>query len=184
MHPPYELNAGILELVTSISEMIGEVNANFLDKQSPQLRNQNKIKTIHSSLQIEGNALTVEQITALIENKKVIGPKWDILEVQNAIKVYNTVELFKSTSETSFLKAHKILMNGLIDSPGKYRTKGVGIVKGKKVTHVAPPAKLVSALMKDLFTGYLKKINSIIKFHHKFEIPGYRFLLSLLDQRK
>ncbi|SCY99597.1 hypothetical protein SAMN02927903_03294, partial [Flavobacterium caeni] len=87
MKPPYDLNQNILELITAISEMIGEVNANYLNKQSPTLRKQNKIKTIHSSLQIEGNTLSEEQITALIENKKVIGPEKDIIEVLNAIKV-------------------------------------------------------------------------------------------------
>lgn len=57
---------------------IGEVNANFLEKPSPQLRKQNKIRTIYSSFKIEGNTLTEEQITALIENKRVIGPQKDI----------------------------------------------------------------------------------------------------------
>lgn len=88
MQPSYDITSRILKLVTSISEKIGEVNANYLDKQSPQLRKQNKIKTIHSSLQIEGNTITEEQITALIENKRIIGPKKDVLEVLNAIKVY------------------------------------------------------------------------------------------------
>lgn len=75
MKPPYEITPKILKSITSISEKIGEVNANYLTKQSPQLRKQNRIKTIHSSLKIEGNTLTEEQITALIENKRVIGPK-------------------------------------------------------------------------------------------------------------
>lgn len=172
MKPPYELNANILELISSISEMIGEVNANFLNKQSPTLRKQNKIKTIQSSLQIEGNTLSEEQITALIENKKVIGPQKDILEVLNAIKVYDELESFKSTSEKDFLSAHKTLMQGLIEQPGKYRTKGVGIVKGSEVAHVAPPATNVAFLMKDLF-GYLKSnelhlIKSCV-FHYEME---------------
>jgi Fic family protein len=81
MIPPYETTSKILKLITSISEKIGEVNANYLSKQSPQLRKQNRIKTIQSSLQIEGNSLSEEQITALIENKHVVGPEKDILEV-------------------------------------------------------------------------------------------------------
>ncbi|MFY0482283.1 Fic family protein [Flavobacterium sp. PLA-1-15] len=172
MKPPYELNANILELISSIAEMIGEVNANFLNKQSPTLRKQNKIKTIQSSLQIEGNTLSEEQITALIENKKVIGPQKDILEVLNAIKVYDNLQSFKSTSEKDFLSAHKILMQSLIEQPGKYRTKGVGIVKGSEVAHVAPPAANVAFVMKDLF-GYLKSnelhlIKSCV-FHYEME---------------
>jgi Fic family protein len=93
MKPPYDITPEILKLLTSISEKLGEVNANYLNKQSPQLRKQNRIKTIHSSLQIEGNTLTEEQITALIENKRIIGPKKDVLEVLNAIKVYEKLIL-------------------------------------------------------------------------------------------
>ena len=103
MKPPYEITQTILKLITSISEKIGEVNANYLNKQSPTLRKQNKIKTIHSSLQIEGNTLSQEQITALIENKRVIGPEKDVIEVLNAIKVYENLESFKATDEKSFL---------------------------------------------------------------------------------
>ena len=130
MKPPYDITPLILKLISSISEKIGEVNANYLNKQSPQLRKQNKIRTIHSSLQIEGNTLTENQITALIENKRIVGPEKDILEVINAIKVYEQLELFDSLNEKSFLKAHQLLMNKLIEKAGKYRTKGVGIVKG------------------------------------------------------
>lgn len=172
MKPPYELTPVILELVTSVSEMIGEVNANYLNKQSPSLRKQNKIKTIHSSLQIEGNTLNEEQITALIENKRVIGPEKDIAEVLNAIKVYDSLESFKSSSEKTFLKAHRLLMQGLIENPGKYRTKGVGIVKGSQVAHVAPPAENVRFLMEDLFKYLESKEIALIKscvFHYEME---------------
>jgi len=75
MSPPYNITPFILKLIASISEKIGEINANFLDKPSPTLRKQNKIKTIHASLKIEGNTLTEKQITALLENKRVVGPK-------------------------------------------------------------------------------------------------------------
>jgi len=173
MNPPYEITQTILKLITSISEKIGEVNANYLNKQSPTLRKQNKIKTIHSSLQIEGNTLSQEQITALIENKRVIGPEKDVTEVLNAIKVYENLESFKASDEKSFLNAHQIMMKGLIANPGKYRNKSVGIVKGLEVAHVAPPFENVPFLMKDLFT-YLKKSDEIalIKscvFHYEME---------------
>lgn len=81
MKPPYNITPNILKLISTISEKIGEVNAKFLVKTNPTLRKQNQIKTIHSSLNIEGNSLSEEQITAIIENKKVIGPKKDIREV-------------------------------------------------------------------------------------------------------
>lgn len=173
MKPPYEITQTILKLITSISEKIGEVNANYLNKQSPTLRKQNKIKTIHSSLQIEGNTLSQEQITALIENKRVIGPEKDITEVLNAIKAYENLESFKAPDEKSFLNAHQIMMKGLIANPGKYRNKSVGIVKGLEVAHVAPPFENVPFLMKDLFT-YLKKSDEIVLikscvFHYEME---------------
>ena len=173
MKPPYDITPKILKLISSISEKIGEVNANYLTKQSPQLRKQNRIKTIHSSLKIEGNTLTEEQITALIENKKVIGPEKDVLEVLNAIKVYEKLNSYKFSSDKSFLKAHLELMNGSIESAGKYRKQGVGIVKGTIVEHIAPPFESVPHLMKDLFE-YLKDSDelTLIKscvFHYEIE---------------
>ena len=173
MKPPYEYNSKILKLITSISEKIGEANANYLSKPSPQLRRHNKIKTIHSSLKIEGNTLTQEQVTALIENKRVIGPKKDVLEVLNAIKVYDNLAVYDPFTQKSFLKAHKHLMEGLIDNAGIYRHRGVGIFQGTRVAHVAPPAANVPALMNDLFR-YLRNPEelTLIKscvFHYEME---------------
>ena len=173
MKPPYDITPRVLKLISSISEKIGEVNATYLSKQSPQLRKQNRIKTIQSSLQIEGNTLTTEQITALIENKRVIGPKKDITEVQNAIQVYDELISYKPHSEKAFLKAHAALMKDLLDPVGKYRNQSVGIVKGEKLEHVAPPFQNVPYLMKDLF-AYLKDSDelTLIKscvFHYEME---------------
>jgi Fic family protein len=173
MKPPYDITPLILQLVSSISLKLGAVHARNLEKHSPQLRKHNRIKTIHASLQIEGNTLSEEQITALIENKRVIGPQKDIREVMNAIGVYKDLPQFRSTDEHSFLKAHKILMEGLAAKPGKYRVSGVGIVKGVQVTHLAPPADKVPGLMKDLFQ-YLKKTNELVLikscvFHYETE---------------
>ena len=173
MNPPYEITSSILKLITSISEKIGEVNANLLNRPSPKLRKQNRIKTIHSSLKIEGNTLTEEQITALLENKRVIGPKKDVIEVLNAIKIYENLENYSPFSEKSFLKAHLNLMEGLIEEPGKYRKQGVGIVKGSKIEHLAPPFENVPYLMNNLFK-YLKESDEIelIKscvFHYEME---------------
>ncbi len=173
MKPPYDITPKILKLVSSISEKIGEVNANYLSKQSPQLRKQNRIKTIQSSLQIEGNTLTEDQITALIENKRIIGPEKDILEVLNAIKVYNDINTYKQYSERDFLKAHALLMKGLVEPAGKYRNQSVGIVKGDQIEHIAPPSQNVPPLMKNLF-AYLKDDEdlTLIKscvFHYEME---------------
>ncbi|MBD8082530.1 Fic family protein [Chryseobacterium caseinilyticum] len=173
MKPPYQITPQILSLISAISQKIGEINANYLIKNNPQLRKQNQIKTIHSSLSIEGNTLSLDQITAILENKKVVGPQKDILEVLNALQVYEQLNKLKFGSEKDYLKAHKILMNGLIENSGKYRTQGVGILKGSQVEHIAPPSDLVPYLMKDLFV-YLndKSEISLIKscvFHYEME---------------
>lgn len=173
MKPPYEITPEILKLIVSVSEKIGEVNAKYLVKQNPTLRKQNKIKTIHSSLSIEGNTLSEEQITAILENKRVVGPQKDITEVLNTLEVYDNLSSLKYQSEKDFLKAHKLLMKNLIEYPGTYRKKGVGIVKGGKIEHIAPPYQNVPFLMKDLFE-YLKDKSeiSLIKscvFHYEME---------------
>ncbi|TXD83395.1 Fic family protein [Subsaximicrobium wynnwilliamsii] len=173
MKPPYEITPEILKCITSISEKVGEINANYLNRPSPKLRKQNKIKTIHASLKIEGNSLTEEQVTALIENKRVIGPEKDILEVLNAIEIYENLGHYNPNNEKSFLKAHQNLMKLLIEASGRYRKQSVGIVKGSKVQHLAPPFKNVSFLMKDLFE-YLKDSEEIVLikscvFHYEME---------------
>lgn len=173
MNPPYEITSLILKYIASISEKIGEINAKYLVKTNPILRKQNKIKTIHSSLRIEGNVLSEQQITAILENKRVVGPEKDIAEVLNALEIYKNLNTLNHHSEKDFLKAHRILMKSLINNPGKYRASGVGIVKGSKLEHIAPPSQNVPFLMKDLF-NYLKEKSEIalIKscvFHYEME---------------
>ncbi|SFJ20514.1 Fic family protein [Myroides guanonis] len=173
MKPPYEITSEILKYIASISEKIGEISARYLIKSDPILRKQNQIKTIHSSLSIEGNTLTEEQITAILENKRVIGPQKDIVEVLNALEIYKNIRKLKASNEKDFLKAHKCLLKNLIQNPGEYRKQGVGIVKGTKVEHIAPPFENVPFLMKDLFE-YLKDKSelTLIKscvFHYELE---------------
>lgn len=173
MKPPYHITSEILQFVASISEKIGEVNSAHLYKPPTELRKKNRIKTIQSSLEIEGNTLTEEQITDLLNNKRILAPQKDILEVQNAIKVYQKLDQFNVFELKSLLEAHGILMNDLIKNAGTLRKTSVGIVKGDKVAHVAPPGEMVNGLIKDLLL-YLKTDNDIalIKscvFHYEFE---------------
>jgi len=173
MKPPYQITNKIIELIASISEKIGEVNSAYLYKPPTELRKRNRVKTIQSSLEIEGNSLSLEQVTAILDNKRVIAPKKDILEVKNAIKVYANLDSFNPTSLTSFCKAHSMLMHELIDNPGKIRTKPVGIIKGSVITHVAPPGNIVKSLLTDLF-DYLKKDKDLLLikscvFHYETE---------------
>lgn len=173
MKPPYHINAAILQLVVSISEKIGAVNAAYLYKPPAELRKKNRIKTIQSSLGIEGNTLNIEQVTALFENKRVLGPEKEIIEVKNAIAVYERLDKLSAFKLSSFLKAHGLLMKGLIDRPGSLRSKAVGIVKGARLAHLAPPGAQVKPLLNNLFS-YLNKdpdpilIKSCV-FHYELE---------------
>jgi Fic family protein len=160
-------------MVSSVSECVGQINAKFLDKPSPQLRKKNRIKTIHASLSIEGNTLTEDQISTVMESNRVVGPVKDVREVLNAIQVYDQLGTFDPTSVKSILKAHEALMDGLVPDSGSFRKQGVGIMAGDRMAHMAPPAKNVPHLMNDLF-AYLRSSEEIglIKscvFHYEFE---------------
>jgi Fic family protein len=173
MKPPYTVTSKIMMLISTISQQLGEINGAGMHRPKTELRKLNRIKTIQSSLEIEGNTLTEAQITALLDNKRVLAPEKDILEVKNAIELYSGIRNFNALKLKDLNNAHKILMTGLADNAGKFRTTNVGIVKGSKVEHLAPPGGMVNGLMKDLF-AYLKNdpdlllIKSCV-FHYEFE---------------
>lgn len=173
LKPPYTLTTFILKRIASISEKIGEIRTAHLHQLPTELRKRNRIKTIQSSLEIEGNTLSIEQITALLDNKRVIAPEKDIKEVQNAISAYDKLDNYKAYSVPSLCNAHKILMRDLVEKPGTLRTTDVGIVKGSQVTHIAPPPNLVKSLLNNLF-DYVQNdpelllIKSCV-FHYEFE---------------
>ena len=173
MQPPYQLTPEILRLIARISETLGKIQALKLDRPAPRLRKENRIKTIQSSLGIEGNTLSVDQVTALLENKRVVAPKKDLLEVQNAIRVYAQLAFFDPHSISSFLNAHAMLMHQLTPDAGSLRSNEVGIMAGNSLAHMAPPATRVPQLMEDLF-AYVKDspelplIKSCV-FHYELE---------------
>ncbi len=171
--PPYQLSPVIFSLATSIAEKLGVIKSGSLQYPRAALRKDNQIKTIQSTLAIEGNSLNLKQVTALLENKRVLAPLKDILEVKNAIAVYEQLGMLEPFRLSSFLKAHKQMMKGLVKSAGAFRSGGVGIVKGTKLEHLPPPAARVKPLMKDLFS-YLKNDSDplLIKscvFHYEME---------------
>ena len=173
MNPIYKITPYILAKVASISEKLGEIKAARLHRPPTELRKRNRIRTIHSSLVIEGNTLTFDQVTALLEKKRVIAPLKDITEVKNAIRVYENIGLFDPFSIESLCEAHQILMDGLVENAGRLRNKSVGIMKGKQLAHVAPSGTLVKSLLNDLF-GYLENDDEILLvkscvFHYEFE---------------
>jgi Fic family protein len=164
IHKYYEGTSQIINLSTEIGRLLGIVDATHLRKPPTELRRKNKVKTIRASLAIEGNTLSEEQITAIIDNKRVIGPTTDIKEVENAIVAYDNLSNFDPFSKKSYLKAHKMLMSGLTEMAGQFRTGSVGVVQGDRIAHLAPPGWNVDNLMTNLFE-YLKtgEDNLIIK---------------------
>ena len=171
--PPFEITSKIIELISNISEKIGEINYIHDNPYHIKLRKENRIRTIHSSLAIENNSLSLKQITAIIDGKHVLGNPNEIKEVKNSIQAYDLLLSLNPYNEKDLLKAHKLMMQDLVEINGKYRTDGVGIFDGEKVVHLAPPASRVSELMGDLFK-WLKEsdIHPLIKscvFHYEFE---------------
>ena len=171
--PPFEITSKIIELISNISEKIGEINSLQDSPYHVKLRKENRIKTIHSSLAIENNSLSIKQITAIIDGKRVLGNPNEIKEVKNSIQAYDLLLSLNPYKEKDLLKAHKLMMQDLAARNGKYRTDGVGIFDGEKVVHMAPPADRVPELMGDLFE-WLKTsdVHPLIKscvFHYEFE---------------
>lgn len=172
--PPFRITNKILELAQGIGHELGLLSGAKLDLLPITLRKTNQIKTIQSSLAIEGNTLSIDQVTAVIEGKRVLASKKDIVEVNNSIKLYDNLRKFNPLSMDDLLKAHKLLMQGLIQDNGIWRSSGVGIFKEDKITHIAPPANRVLLLMNQLF-DFINKNNDIawlIKacvFHYELE---------------
>lgn len=171
--PPFEITSKTIELISNISEKIGEINYLQNNPYHIRLRKENRIKTIHSSLAIENNSLSLLQITAIIEGKHVLGNPNEIKEVKNSIQAYDLLLTLNPYNEKDLLKAHKLMMQDLVDRNGKYRTDGVGIFDGEKVVHLAPPANRVPELMFDLFEWLkISDVHPLIKscvFHYEFE---------------
>jgi Fic family protein len=171
--PPFEITSKIIELISNISEKIGEINSLQDSPYSVKLRKENRIKTIHSSLAIENNSLSLKQITDIIDGKRILGNPNEIKEVKNSIQAYDLLLSLNPYNEKDLLKAHKLMMQNLVERNGTYRTDGVGIFDGEKVVHLAPPADRVHELMFDLFE-WLKtsEDHPLIKscvFHYEFE---------------
>ncbi|WP_099142042.1 Fic family protein [Xenorhabdus kozodoii] len=170
--PPYTITPDILNRVVEIGELLGRWSMQA-ETASPLLRKENRIRTIQASLAIENNNLSTEQVTAIIDGKRVLAPIRDIQEVRNAILAYEKLPDWRSSRLTDLLTAHRLLMTGLVDRPGQFRWGGVGIYREKQLIHMAPPASQIPRLVGELLT-WLKQtdthplISSSI-FHYEFE---------------
>ncbi len=171
--PPFTITTLMLNKSISITEKIGKVDSYNSLKRMPTLRKNNRIRSIHSSLKIEANSLSLDNVRDVINNKIVIGDKKEIQEVKNAYKAYEMIDSFNPYKESDLLKAHSILTNLIDDESGVYRNHAEGVFDGEKVIFVAPPEKLVPSLMSDLFTWLENDLDTplLIKsciFHYEF----------------
>jgi cell filamentation protein, protein adenylyltransferase len=170
--PPFTITSTIIRLISEISEHLGRLSV-LENEKTLRLRRINRIRTIQGSLAIEGNTLSEEQITAILDGKRVIAPPKDVQEARNAIKAYDQFETWQPANETHLLNAHQVLMASLIDDAGLYRSGNVGVMNGEQVIHMAPPANRLKKLMGDLLSWVSATdqhpliISSV--FHYEFE---------------
>ena len=160
-------------LIAEISEQVGRITVLQEGTISPHLRRENRIRTIHSSLAIEHNSLSLEQVTAILDGKRVLGNPNEIKEVQNAYEAYELMLRLNPASVDDLLKAHKLMMNGLVSENGRFRSGGVGVFDGEVLIHMAPPVEFVPEHIQNLFAWYQKsELHPLIKsaiFHYEFE---------------
>ena len=172
-NPPFKITAEAINLIAGISALLERHNIALESENALMLRKANRIKTIHSSLAIEGNTLSEEEVKDIINGRQVVAPVRQIQEVKNAIRVYDIYSRLNPFSEKDLLKAHSIMMEALVPDAGRYRSGGVGVFGEKGLVHMAPPPQLVPELMGNLF-AWLKKskdhllIRSCV-FHYEFE---------------
>ena len=171
--PPFTVSAKAINLIAKISSQLERYAIRMEQEDTLRLRRANRIKTIHSSLAIEGNTLSEGEVLAVLEGKKVVAPLKEIQEVKNAIKTYELYPKLNPFSIQDLLLAHGTMMSGLVDEAGMFRKGGVEVFDGDKPIHIAPPADRVRDLMSDLF-GWLENaddhllIRSCV-FHYEFE---------------
>lgn len=171
--PPFQMTDKMTSLIAEISEQVGRITVLQEGTISPHLRRENRIRTIHSSLAIEHNSLSLEQVTAILDGKRVLGNPNEIKEVQNAYEAYELMLRLNPASVDDLLKAHKLMMNGLVSENGRFRSGGVGVFDGEVLSHMAPPVEFVPEHIQNLFAWYQKsELHPLIKsaiFHYEFE---------------
>ena len=172
--PPYKVSEEAVNLIAEISAAVERFDIEISGVKGVRLRKTNRIKTIHGSTAIEGNTLTEDQVTAVLAGKKVVAPQREIDEVLCAAAAYEAIESIDPYKAKDLLKVHKLMMGGLVETAGAFRTGQVGVIDGAgNVIHMAPPAAQVPKLMKDLFkwlneSGAHPLVKSCV-FHYEFE---------------
>lgn len=170
--PPFQMTEEITNLIVEIGEYAGSITTYESLHPDPVLRRENRIRSIHSSLAIEANSLSLEQVTDVIDGKRVLGPQQDIREVKNAYEAYDQMMKLDPYSIRDLLKAHKIMMAGLVKEAGVFRSGNVGVFAGTQLIHTGSPANYVPELMNQLFDWLKKtKYHPLVKsciFHYEF----------------
>lgn len=149
MAPPFEVTATAVNLLAEIERLLGQYEGLHRPAPTVALRKSLRVRTVQGSVAIEGNTLTPDQVTALIDGQAVIGSPRDVLEAKNAISAYQQLNGWRPEREEDLLKAHGVLMTGLLPSAGKWRRSSVGVFQGAQVVHVAPPSDRVPHLVRD-----------------------------------
>ena len=171
--PPYTITDKTVNLISAITEIIAKISINDSMSNNPRLRRDNRIRTIHSTLAIENNSLSLDQVTDIINGKRILGAPDEICEVKNAYEAYNKLLELNPYSLKDMLLVHKSLMNNLNGEAGIFRSGGVGVFAGKQLVHMAPQANQVPHLIKDLVDWAKKaEVHPLIKscvFHYEFE---------------
>ena len=171
--PPFTVSAEAINLVAEISAHVERFAIRLEQSDGLLLRKANRIKTIHSSLAIEGNTLSEDEVRDVINGKQVIAPLREIQEVKNAIKTYELYPTLDAFKETDLLKAHGIMMQALVENAGHYRSGSVGVFGNQGLVHLAPPAARVPLLMADLFRWLQHAQDHLLirscVFHYEFE---------------
>ncbi len=172
-HPPFRLTHRMTAAMSAIAELLGAWKAINQGALVPALRRGNRIRSIQASLAVEQNTLTLEQVTALLEGKTVLGSPREIQEVRNAFAAYEAMEHWQPHRLDDLLSAHGMMMAALIEDAGQLRRGGVGVMAGDEVVHVAPPASQVMRLMQDLLhwleTTDAHPLIASAAFHYEFE---------------
>ena len=171
--PPFTISANAINLIAEISGQIERYAIRLEQEEGLRLRKANRIKTIHSSLAIEGNTLSEDEVRDILDGKTIVAPLKQIQEVKNAINTYELYPKLNPYNVKDLLKAHGVMMQALVDNAGHFRRSGVGVFSEKGLVHMAPPADRVPTLMNDLF-DWLKsaKDHLLIRscvFHYEFE---------------
>ncbi|ATW24700.1 Fic family protein [Candidatus Formimonas warabiya] len=171
--PPYTITDNIISLIAEISELIGSISVSSNMNSNPKLRRDNRIRTIHASLAIENNSLSLNQVTDIINGKRVLGAPNEIHEVKNAYEAYEHLLQYNPFSVKDLLSAHRVLMDGLVKEVGMFRVGGVGVFAGENLVHMAPPADRVPQLIAELLHWTKNaQVHPLIKscvFHYEFE---------------